>query len=288
MTLALGTAQFGLDYGVANKQGRVSLDEVRAILTLAKSAGISTLDTAAAYGNSEATLGMAGIDGFEVITKIPPFPQDALSDIAGWIRKTVSASLAGLKADSLRGVLLHRPLELLSEVGDDAYQTLADLKMQGIVEKIGISIYQPQDLDALIPRFSFDIIQAPLNIFDRRLISSGWLQRLKQYGVEVHTRSAFLQGLLLMKPEDRPAYFSSWTHLLNRLEQWRESQGLTAVQACLGFLYQLKDIDRIIVGTDSAQQLQQIINIDPQPELAVPSDLESNDEALINPARWML
>lgn len=288
MKLALGTAQFGLDYGVANKQGRVSLDEVRSILAVAKSAGIRTLDTAAAYGNSEATLGMAGIDRFEVITKIPPFPSDALSDIGGWIRKTVTESLSGLNIESLTGLLLHRPLELLSEVGDETYQTLTALKKQGIVEKIGISIYQPQDLDALIPRFDFDIIQAPLNILDRRLISSGWLQKLKHNGVEVHTRSAFLQGLLLMKPEERPAYFSSWTQLLNRLDQWWESQGLTAAQACLGFLYQLEDIDRIIVGTDSAQQLQQIINIDLQVELAVPSYLESDDEALINPARWTL
>ena len=288
MKLALGTAQFGLDYGVANKQGRVNLDEVRAILALAKSAGISTLDTAAAYGNSEASLGMAGIDGFEVITKIPPFPPDALSDIGGWIRKIVAESLSGLKTQSLTGLLLHRPLELLSEVGDDVYQTLADLKMQNIVEKIGISIYQPQDLDALIPRFSFDIIQAPLNILDRRLISSGWLQKLKQHGVEVHTRSAFLQGLLLMNPEERPDYFSSWTQLLSRFDHWRASQGLTALQACLGFLYQLEDIDRIIVGVDRAQQLQEIINSGLQAELAIPNELESNDEGLINPARWTL
>lgn len=288
MKLALGTAQFGLDYGVANKLGRVNLEGVKTILDLARSAGIRTLDTATAYGNSEAMLGMAGIAGFEVITKIPPFPMDALNDIGGWIRKTVSESLTSLKTDSLRGLLLHRPLEQLNEVGDKTYQTLVDLKLQGVVEKIGISIYQPQDLDKLIPRFSFDIIQAPLNILDRRLISSGWLQKLKQNGVEVHTRSAFLQGLLLMNPEERPDYFSSWTQLLNRFDQWRVSQGITALQACLGFLYQLDDIDRIIVGTDSAQQLQEIINIDLQAELAVPDDLESSDEALINPARWTL
>ncbi|MEX1199300.1 MAG: aldo/keto reductase [Methylophaga sp.] len=288
MKLALGTAQFGLDYGIANKLGRVDLEEVKSILELAKSAEVRTLDTAAAYGNSETTLGMAGISGFEVITKIPPFPSDALSGIGGWIRKTVSESLTGLKTDSLRGVLLHRPLELLSKVGDEAYQTLVDLKSQGVVEQIGISIYQPQDLDELIPRFSFDIIQAPLNILDRRLISSGWLQKLKQNDVEVHTRSAFLQGLLLMTPTERPAYFSSWTHLLNQFDQWRESQNLTALEACLGFLYQVEGIDRIIVGTDSAKQLQEIIKIDPHANLAVPDELEAKDEALINPARWKL
>lgn len=288
MKLALGTAQFGLDYGVANKKGRVNLEEVRTVLKLAKSVGIKTLDTASAYGSSESTLGMAGIEGFEVITKIPPFTSDATLDIDMWIRGTVSDSLSRLKTQTLRGLLFHRPLELLSDVGKQAYQTLVKLKKQGIVEKIGISIYQPQDLDALIPRFSFDIIQAPLNIIDRRLISSGWLQKLKQNEIEVHTRSAFLQGVLLMTPQERPAYFSPWTELLNQFDQWRTTQGLTPLQACLAFLYQHSEIDRVIVGIDSVEQLQEITKSQLYADLAVPNELESSDEALINPARWNL
>jgi hypothetical protein len=288
MKLALGTAQFGFNYGVANTHGQVNLEDVRAILELAKQAGITTLDTAAAYGNSELTLGMAGLHGFEVITKIPPFPSPSLNDIGDWIRKTVIDSLSALNLDSLTGLLLHRPLELLNDEGGDAYQTLVDLKKQGVVEKIGISIYQPQDLDALIPRFSFDIVQTPLNILDRRLISSGWLQRLKINEVEIHTRSAFLQGLLLMNPQDRPAYFSSWNKVLNHFDKWRESQGLTALQACLGFLHQLEGIDRVIVGTDSVHQLQEIIRVAQYPGLMIPDELASEDEALINPARWAL
>ncbi|AUZ84040.1 aldo/keto reductase [Methylophaga nitratireducenticrescens] len=288
MKLALGTAQFGLDYGVANKHGRVEIEEVRTILSLAKASGIMTLDTASAYGQSEKTLGKANINGFDVISKIPPFPTGAYNDIGGWIREIVNASLTNLRATSLRGLLFHRPMDLLHDSGKEAYQTLVAMKAEGVVEKIGISIYQPEDLDELIPRYSFDIIQAPLNILDRRLISSGWLQKLKCKGIEVHTRSAFLQGLLLMNPANRPAYFLKWAHQLNQFDQWRTRHGLTALQACLGFLDQNNDIDRVIVGIDSSNQLEEIIKNSLHSDLIASPELELTDEALINPSRWQL
>jgi hypothetical protein len=288
MKLALGTAQFGLDYGVSNKQGQVNLEEVRSILELAKKAGIKTVDTAAAYGKSEFSLGMAGIHDFDVITKVPAFPSHSLINIDDWIRKTVTDSLSALKVEELTGLLLHRPLELLNDGGEDAFKTLVDLKKQGIVKKIGISIYHPQDLDALLPRFRFDIVQTPLNILDRRLISSGWLDRLKQDGVEIHTRSAFLQGLLLMHPQDRPDYFLPWEKVLTQFDLWREYQGLTALQACLTFLYQLENVDKVIVGTESVQQLLEIIQVDQYSELILSNELATEDDELINPARWRL
>ena len=288
MKLALGTAQFGLDYGVANKHGRVEIEEVKTILSLAKASGIKTLDTASAYGKSEITLGKANINGFDVISKIPPFPTGVYNDIGGWIRETVNASLTKLSATSLRGLLFHRPMDLLRDSGKEAYQTLVAMKAEGVVEKIGISIYQPEDLDELIPRYSFDIIQAPLNILDRRLISSGWLQKLKHKGIEVHTRSAFLQGLLLMNPANRPAYFLKWAYQLNQFDQWRIRHGLTALQACLGFLDQNNDIDRVIVGIDSSNQLEEIIKNSLHSDLIAPPELELTDEALINPSRWQL
>lgn len=285
MKLALGTVQFGLSYGVANQQGQVSLDEARAILEHAEAAGLDTLDTAIAYGNSEQRLGEIGITRWQAVSKLPAIPE-ACPDVAAWVSASVEASLQRLNIRQLHGLLLHRPAQLLGEQGKVLYAALSQLKHSGLVQKIGLSIYEPDELTALCANFSFDMVQVPFNILDRRLIDSGWLTRLAQQSIEVHVRSVFLQGLLLMPLADRPKKFGRWQSLWNRWQQWLAGAKLTPLQACLRYALAQPEIDRVVVGVDSLSQLKEILWAAKGEIPGVPSDLNCSDTDLINPARW--
>nr|WP_317199860.1 aldo/keto reductase [uncultured Psychrobacter sp.] len=283
--LMLGTAQFGLPYGVANQNGQVSQTVIQEMLCCAYDAGVSTLDTAIAYGNSEEALGLQNLQKFAVVSKLFELPNEC-TDIATWVEQQLHASLKRLQIESLEALLFHRPIQLLEPKGQQLYQAMLMLKEQGLVKRIGISMYRFEELPEVIKHFDFDIVQAPMNIFDRRMQTSGLLSKLKGAGVEVHIRSAFLQGVLLMDPKQTPNYFLPWAELFNAYHYWLSSVDVTALQACLSFLNQNSKVDRIIVGVDNLQQLKQIINVMTMPIVKIPSFINSTDEALIDPSRW--
>ena len=285
--LALGTVQFGLPYGVSNQLGQVSLLAVKAMLQLASSHAIDTLDTAIAYGSSESSLGQTGTSAFKVVSKLPEVPATC-TDVNAWVQEQVAGSLARLGINRLYGLLLHKPDQLFEEKGSEIYQALQRLKQVGSIQKMGVSIYAPQQLDALVPRYSFDLVQAPLNLIDRRLQTSGWLQRLAFEGVEVHTRSAFLQGLLLMPQTVLPAWFAQWPDVWTKWYKWLSDHDVSALQACLAYPLSLAGVSRVVVGADSPDQLAQIISAAVHAPIADLPDLQSTDENLVNPARWSL
>lgn len=281
--LALGTVQFGLPYGIANQSGQVARSEARAMLQLAAGGGIDLLDTAIAYGASETRLGDVGIQGFKLVTKLPALP-DGCPSVRHWVKEQVSASLTRLGVNAVYGLLLHRSQQLLGPSGQELYMALQELKESGRAQKVGVSIYDPSELEVIAKSFRLDLVQAPFNLVDRRLHSSGWLQRLKGLGIEVHTRSVFLQGLLLMPTP--PTKFASWSDLWHRWQKWLKENELNAVEACLGFPLAFPEIDRVIVGADSLNQLAEIIDATNSAlQLGWP-DLQCEDENLINPSRW--
>jgi aryl-alcohol dehydrogenase-like predicted oxidoreductase len=283
--LALGTAQFGLSYGIANKTGQVTRQEAKAMMQLALANHMDTLDTAIAYGDSETRLGEVDTHGFKLVTKLPALPDDC-ADVSTWVRQQFRSSLSRLGVTSAYGVLLHRPDQLFSPNGIALYQSLQALKDNGQVQKVGISIYSPNELSALASHYSFDLVQAPFNLVDRRLHSSGWLHRLKDNGVELHTRSAFLQGLLLISQPDMPAKFAPWRELWNKWYLWLAKSNSSAVQACLAFPLSYPEIDRVVVGADSHGHLAQIVNAANYRLKSVLPDLHCEDENLINPVNW--
>lgn len=285
--LALGTVQLGLPYGIANQSGQVDLDEAKNILAYACDKGIITLDTAIAYGESESVLGKIGVDHWQVISKLPTLPSGDFV-VNDWVNESVKDSLKRLGISKLRGLLLHSSQQLLEPQGNELYKSMIALKEQGKIEKMGVSIYSPDELDVLWPLYQFDIVQAPFNILDRRLDTSGWLTRLHMAGVEVHTRSAFLQGLLLMKASERPDKFRRWYSLWGQWHQWLENNNLSPVQACLAFVMSKKEIDRAVFGVDSLKQLKEILANDYDFSLEMPNTLMSDDLDLINPSRWSL
>jgi len=286
LKLALGTVQFGLPYGIANQVGQVSLAEAKSILKFAATSGIETLDTAISYGDSEQRLGQSGVQNWQIVSKLPVIPDDMVYPML-WIQDAVNSSLRNLNVSKLYGLLLHRPAQLLETRGDQIYLALQELKKAGLIEKIGISIYDPVELDNLYPHFHFDIIQVPFNIIDRRLIQSGWLNRLAKEGVELHARSVFLQGLLLMKSIDRPSKFNRWSSLFLRWDQWLSEVGLTALEASIRYALSFPEIKKVIVGVDSAKQLKELTEAAKGHLPEVHNELFSNDENLLNPANWV-
>jgi aryl-alcohol dehydrogenase-like predicted oxidoreductase len=285
MKLALGTVQFGLNYGVANTAGRVSTDMADAILRRAQLTGMDTLDTAIAYGDSESVLGGLGVQGWKVVSKLPAVPEGC-PNVAQWVRTQTQESLQRLGLQRMYGLLLHRPGQLLEGFGSDLYAALVALKAEGLVSKVGVSVYGPAELDNLWSKCHVDLVQAPLSILDRNLVDSGWASRLKDAGVEIHTRSAFLQGLLLMSADKRPVRFNRWSNIWQEWDSWLLATGLTPVQACLRYVNSLDVIDRVVVGVDTVAQLNEVVSAADGVLDGLPAFKPLQDDRLINPACW--
>jgi len=227
-----------------------------------------------------------GVDGFRVVTKLPSLPKDP-NNVVHWVTEQVHGSLARLGQKQLYGLLLHCPQDLLGLNGVQLMQALTDLKNDGFVQKIGVSIYSPDELEVVFNKIKIDLVQAPLNVVDRRLQTSGWLDRLKDDGVEVHTRSAFLQGLLLMERSKIPQKFSRWSTLWDQWHEKLQDSGVSALEACLAYPLSLEQVDQVIVGVDSAAQLLEILqaakNVNEVPGTLF---MRSTDLDLINPSNW--
>jgi len=284
--IALGTVQFGINYGIANTNGQVDKLGAKGILAHAMSYGVDTIDTAIAYGSSEQCLGEIGVDGYQVITKLPEIPDD-YGNLKIWVEKHVKESLDTLGVEALSGLLLHRPNQLLDTDKKDLWSILLQLKSDGLVKKIGFSIYAPDELDKLWDSFKPDLVQAPYSILDRRLETSGWLQRMSEENVEIHIRSIFLQGLLLMNKGSRPEKFNKWLTLWSNWENWLRENDSTPVQAAVSFALSDNRISRVVVGVDSLNQFKDIIavasNIGKFPE-----SFYITDTRLLNPSEWRL
>lgn len=285
MKLALGTAQFGMDYGIANKRGRLSSHEARAIIEFAAKTGVTTLDTAIVYGEGERRLGEIGVTDWNVVSKLPAVPAGC-DDIYQWVTNELESSRIRLKHETLYGLLLHRPCELLEENGAELFQALQKVKRAGLVRKIGISIYDPAELELLIHQYRFDLVQAPFNVFDRRILDSGWMSRLSDQGIELHVRSIFLQGLLLMRADERPKKFESWLPLWNKFDDWLKLNDVTSLQACLAFPLSFREISKVIVGVDSLNQMIEIVEASRVSVPPPPATMASADLDLIDPSRW--
>jgi aryl-alcohol dehydrogenase-like predicted oxidoreductase len=156
----------------------------------------------------------------------------------------------------------------------------------GLTKKIGVSAYGPADLAAAWSA-DFDIVQAPFNVLDQRLLTTGWLDRFAKDGVEFHARSVFLQGVLLMPAAQRHGYFNRWTPLFERWQDWLSQHGGDAVKACLDFALAHDGISHVVVGVQTHEQLHQVIHAASTPRLpALAAGFASDDVALIEPYRW--
>ncbi|MFH1798393.1 MAG: aldo/keto reductase [Candidatus Omnitrophota bacterium] len=289
--ICLGTVQFGMDYGIANKTGKVSKEEVFKILDFAKTNGIETLDTAHAYGVSEKVLGEFIKDrgaAFDIVSKI--------SD-KGQLRESLSL----LGAENIHGCLIHNFKDHTENT--DLWKTIENAKKDLFVKKIGFSLYKTQELETVLEQnLKFDIIQVPYSIFDRRF--EPYFRPLKDRGVEIHTRSAFLQGLFFMNPGTLPEKVMGAKKHLEMLRKLAKENNISISSLCLNFVLDNPCIDKVVIGVDSLSQLKQNIheifaftgmtkeNLRITPlfchsrESGNPNQLQLDDEKILLPFNW--
>lgn len=281
--IVLGTAQFGLDYGINNQKGKISEKEIFEILNYAYSQGIDTLDTAQVYGNSEKIIGnysVASSHVFNIITKIGRINPVYARDI-------VVGSMKLLKKNRLIGVLIH-DFSFLKE-NPSVWDQLTNLKTMGIIQKIGVSLYFPKELEYVLDHCKeIDIVQFPYNVFDRRF--EIFFNVLIKLHIEIHIRSVFLQGVVFITNDKLPPFFNKFSKLM-MLNQISENYNIPKIALCLCYPYLKKEINKVIIGIDSKENLLENIKAltlcaEVQGIIEQLNQLEEKDEKYIIPTNW--
>lgn len=280
--LALGTVQFGLAYGIAGGDAPVAENEARAILERAAAAGVRFLDTAPVYGDIEGRLGRltTGLR-FEIVTKIPALPEGPDASVRDVVRRSIDQSRARL-GTALRAVLFHRAEDLLGPRSDAAWAAAVDAA--GTEVAVGTSSYDPETLVKTRARYPVAVAQMPANVFDRRLEHVRHGHELDS--LEIHVRSAFLQGLLLMAPERAAARVPAAAASLRLWHDACREGGIAPMVAALAYVRALRAARACLVGVDSLAQFEQVLAAwDAAADATVPY-LDAADPEVIDPRRW--
>lgn len=260
--LCLGTVQLGMAYGINNVTGRPDLEESRSIVRTALENGITAFDTAPAYGESEKVLGEclgASAGDCVIISKIPGIDwRPGPAAVAAEIRGTIAASLANLTIDRLSICLFHR-FEDMSFREGLALRELAVLKDEGLVGKIGASIYSPEEAEACLGLPACEVIQVPFNLADARLLETAFFRRAKAAGRLILVRSVYLQGLFFKR--ELPAALADFAPFRQALETLAAAEGLSLGEMALRYALSFEGIDSVIIGVETAAQLANNLEI---------------------------
>lgn len=275
--IALGTVQFGLDYGISNDTGKTNPEEVSNILDTAYNHSIAILDTAQEYGDSESVLGLHHGNRFKIITKINPISGDKRS-----AEQLVRKSLKRLNLDKLYGTLFHSASSAIQN--PRIVSELKELQWRGIIEKVGYSVYTPDELDELIKLYGRpDIIQIPFNLLDQRFGEIA--QDLHNNGVEVHTRSTFLQGLFFKSTEELSEFFQPVIPYLKELKSTFPNKGKLA-RMLLSYSLSQEFIDCVVLGVNNDLQLQENLKNSETYFDDLPRQLNTIPENILLPYLW--
>lgn len=281
--LAIGTVQFGLDYGIQNRK-KVERSEIIKILQVAKKNNINTLDTAAGYGESERVLGSVISEAdmeFRIVSKIS-------QAVSGQIKQQLLESLKRLNAVNLYACMFHDFKMLKKNIL--CFKELQACSEDGLVEKVGVSLYYPEEWEFLQKkRITPDIIQIPYNLFDRRF--EKLLPEIKRAGVEIHVRSVFLQGLLCIPPASLDQYFLPALPTLQKMKELASIEKASVPELAFRFVSENKYIDYIVVGMTTEAELIDNIRLIKCPNLSVDlklklDEMNIDDEKIILPVNW--
>lgn len=281
--IVLGTAQFGMDYGVNNKRGEIPEAEAFKILNKAIKFGIDTIDTAYTYGKSEIVLGSffkSRHNKLKIISKLPNCESKE-------IKKILKSSLNRLNASSFYGYLIHSYENYKKD--QMIWKELKNIKDDGQTKNIGFSLYFPSQLESLLrDGVKFDMLQVPFSIFDRRF--EPYFPKLKKRKIEIYVRSVFLQGLVFKKPDELNGYFEKIKGKFEDLNSISKESGIPIFALCLGFVMRNKFIDKVIVGVDRLEHLNEIMQgakfLKKSANLDFSSLLAINDEKITLPIYW--
>ncbi len=284
--LSLGTAQVAAGYGATRSEvSALTVDDLAELLAAARSLGIRHLDTAPDYGDAELMLGSCILDGWEVSTKIKA-PPDGERDVRGWVARELEGSLARLGVDRLNTVLLHRPEVLATAGGPALLDALAEMRSAGTIRAVGASVYGPEGLGSLLLTEAIDVIQAPVSVVDRRMLHPDVTQLLHDHSCSLHARSVFLQGLLLVEPSGRPEWARRHDTALAPWDKWSADQRAGRGPLCLGHLLAQPEVDRVVIGAESAAQLDELVHDLGGSVPPVPSSVVTDEPDVIDPRRW--
>jgi aryl-alcohol dehydrogenase-like predicted oxidoreductase len=286
MKLGLGTVQWGMPYGISNNLGVPAEQEAKAMLAFAQANKIELLDTAPGYGEAENVLGRLAASDFKIITKTAKLtPSTSPKQTKGFVLKEFHSSLLRLGLQRAYGLLVHSLDDLFGPSGDLLWETMQEIRQLGLAERIGVSVYSIHDIERIWERLDFNIIQLPMNVLDQRL--AGWIGKLRSAGVEIHVRSAFLQGALLMNSEQLPSHFGTARQTIADFQRDCAANGLTPLAGALGFFKTIEAIDYLIVGAVSVKQIAEIHRAF-FAESVLPNYATYNcsDEFVINPSLW--
>ncbi len=285
--LVIGTANFGQSYGISRHKTKLSFQTMKKILSYANRHGIKSLDTAISYGNTEKILGKFNLKNYKIFTKLPKLPKNC-SNINQWVLKNITNSIKRFKTKKISGIFLHHAEDLLGRNKKDLYDSLQKAKEKGLVEKIGVSIYNFKTLEKILKEFKFDIVQVPFNIFDRRLEHFKYLKKIKEKKIKIYIRSIFLKGILLLGTEKIPKNFFKWNPLFKLWNSWLARNKISNLNACINYVFNFKEVDKIIIGVSNLQQIKEIFNAVQNKTKLFPKNLFSNDQNLINPIKWKI
>lgn len=289
MKLALGTANFGQEYGLTKK--KVTKKEITKILNVCKNNNIRLIDTAINYGDAETTLGKFDLNFFKICTKLPKIPFSKKKDIESWVTRNIYQSLKNLNLKKIDYVLMHSTDQFSLARCRVAYKTLLDLKKKGVIKKIGYSIYSTIELNKFYKRYKPDVIQAPYNVLDRRIENTGWLSKLKKEKVEVLGRSIFLQGLLINSFQFQKKNFPEWGKIWSK---WNSinNNNKNSLRLCLNYAMHEKNISKFIIGVNNVKELKQIIKFSKIKIKKIEKNkinmIQIKSQKILEPFRWNL
>jgi len=282
MKLVLGSVQLGKNYGLVNGK-KIKRADISKIINLVLKSKISFIDTSANYGNSEKIIGNSRLNRLNIITKFK-LPNKKI-DISNWVERNILFSLKKLNVNMIYGLLVHDVNDVLKKSGKSYLNCLLNLKKIGIVKKIGLSVYSPEDLNIVWKFWKPDIVQVPFNILDNRFLVSNWFKKLKKNNIKIFVRSCFLQGLLISDC-DLIKKFKKHKKILDKFSLWCLDNNLSKIKASLHFVKKYKMIDYLVIGFNSYGQLKEIIKIFNQPLVKIPTLFRCNKLSLIDPRRW--
>ena len=280
MKIALGTVQWGLDYGISNTNGIPSAAELDAIVRLAVQNRIDLFDTASQYGNAEQRVGNYTTKNSSVVSKFSSINHSSLEN-------EIQGSLERLNVEQLYGYLFHSPKDLIN--APLLWDQMQHLKVAGKVKKIGYSLYTPEELELFLNNnWIPDIVQLPYSLLDRKF--EPYFEQLKSLGTEIHIRSVFLQGLYFKSMETLSPKFNDLKSTLKEVAEIATEFGLTVVELALNFVLKNEYVDYAVIGVEQANQLKEIINaskIDFSKSIHERVNaLTVENPTLLNPTNW--
>jgi len=251
LKLALGTVQFGLQYGISNKSGVPSDIEIKELFNTSALNGINTFDTAVAYGNAEERIANFLPKNAEIISKFPK------TETNSELEKIILNSISRLKRDNLYGFMAHNGDFLIDN--PNLWEVLVKLKQENKIQKIGYSLYTTEQLEQLLTLDLIpDIIQIPYSLLDRKF--EPYFSDLQQKNVEIHCRSVFLQGLYFLNPEKLPEKLVPLNPELKRLQTICNMNDVKVSDVALNFAYSNPNINKVVIGVENTTQLNENIN----------------------------